>query len=64
MGYLREIDADEADGTVAELYAADRAALGHVANYTRTFAPRPAVYRARFRPLHHREAKGFGAGSR
>jgi uncharacterized peroxidase-related enzyme len=46
VGYLREIDDDEADGTVAELYAADRAALGHVANYTRTFAPRPAVYRA------------------
>ena len=46
MGYLHEIDEDAADGTVAELYAVDRAALGHVANYTKTFAPRPAVYGA------------------
>lgn len=42
--------ADETDGAaaaeVAALYDADRARMGHVANYTRTFAARPAVYAA------------------
>jgi uncharacterized peroxidase-related enzyme len=46
VGYLQEIRDDEADGDVAELYAADRAGMGHVANYTKAFAPRPGVYRA------------------
>jgi uncharacterized peroxidase-related enzyme len=46
MGYLRQIDESEATGEAAELYAADRAEGGYVANYTRTFAPRPAAYRA------------------
>lgn len=35
-----------ADGDVAELYDADRARLGYVANYTRLFAHRPAAYAA------------------
>ena len=46
MSYLREIGEDEASGEVAELYAADRTRLGHVANFTKTFAPRPDAYRA------------------
>jgi uncharacterized peroxidase-related enzyme len=35
-----------ADEDVAELYDADRARLGYVANYTRLFAHRPAAYAA------------------
>lgn len=35
-----------ADDDLAELYDADRARLGYVANYTRLFAHRPAVYAA------------------
>ncbi len=42
MSYLREPAAADTD----ELYAADRAAQGYVANYTRAFARRPAVYAA------------------
>src|SRR3954465_15495831 len=34
------------DGAVAAAYDRDLAALGYVANYTRTFAHRPAVYEA------------------
>jgi uncharacterized peroxidase-related enzyme len=35
-----------ATGTTAEMYGADRARLGYVANYTRAFAHRPAAYAA------------------
>jgi uncharacterized peroxidase-related enzyme len=35
-----------ADDEATELYDADRARLGYVANYTRLFAHRPAVYAA------------------
>ena len=34
------------DGAVAAAYDRDRAALGYVANFTKTFAHRPAVYEA------------------
>lgn len=34
----------EAEGPAAVMYEADRAALGYVANYTRAFAHRPAVF--------------------
>ena len=43
MGYL---DEPPVEGAVADLYAADEARLGYVANYTRAFAYRPEVYRA------------------
>lgn len=44
--WLPSVADDAAEGDLAELYAADRARLGHVANYTRAFSTRPAVYRA------------------
>ncbi len=44
MGFLEPAAEDAPD--VAELYAHDRATTGHVANYTRTFSLRPAVYTA------------------
>jgi len=34
----------EADGLIAELFAADQKTLGYVANFTRLFARRPVVY--------------------
>ena len=43
MGFL---DEPPVEGAVADLYAADEARLGYVANYTRAFAHRPEVYRA------------------
>ena len=43
MSHLTEPDATR---DVDDLYAADRERLGYVANYTRAFAHRPAVYRA------------------
>ncbi|GAA3607958.1 carboxymuconolactone decarboxylase family protein [Microlunatus ginsengisoli] len=46
MSYLHEVDELQASDEVARLYEEDRARLGHVANYTRTFSARPAVYRA------------------
>jgi uncharacterized peroxidase-related enzyme len=44
MAYLNT--PEEADSDVARLYDADRARQGYVANYTRVFALRPAVYDA------------------
>jgi len=42
-----EVVSDRSAGTeAAELFAADRARLGYVANYTRLFALRPGVYAA------------------
>jgi uncharacterized peroxidase-related enzyme len=43
MSYLDDVP-DE--GAAADLYAADRARQGYVANYTRVFAHRPEVYQA------------------
>ena len=43
MSYLDDVP-DE--GPAADLYAADRARQGYVANYTRVFARRPEVYQA------------------
>ncbi|MBO2447913.1 hypothetical protein J4573_12485 [Actinomadura barringtoniae] len=45
MGFLETPD-DDADEQVGRLFDADREALGYVANYTRVFALRPAVYSA------------------
>lgn len=45
MAYLQPSD-DSTSAEVAALYERDRADLGHVANYTRTFSLRPAVYTA------------------
>lgn len=44
MSYLEP--AAESDPRVARMYAHDVEVLGYVANYTRTFAHRPAVYAA------------------
>ena len=46
MAFIETIPEDSADQEVAALYEADRARLGYVANYTKTFAHHPAVYRA------------------
>jgi uncharacterized peroxidase-related enzyme len=46
MAFIGTIADQEATGQVADQYAADRERLGYVANYTRTFSSRPAVYAA------------------
>jgi uncharacterized peroxidase-related enzyme len=46
MAFIGTISDGEASGPVAELYEADRVKQGYVANYTRAFAHRPAVYDA------------------
>ena len=46
MAYIREIPPDEATPEVHALYDRDRETLGYVANYTKVFAHRPAVYTA------------------
>jgi uncharacterized peroxidase-related enzyme len=45
MSFLRT-PAEDADDQAGRLYDADRVTMGHVANYTRVFALRPAVYAA------------------
>jgi uncharacterized peroxidase-related enzyme len=45
VAFTHTIAEDEAAGDVAELYGADRQALGYVANYTKTFSLRPEVMR-------------------
>ena len=45
MAFLQPPD-EQSSPEVAALYEADRVESGHVANYTRTFALRPAVYTA------------------
>lgn len=45
MSFL-ETPAAQVDGQADRLYDADRAAMGYVANYTKVFALRPAVYAA------------------
>jgi uncharacterized peroxidase-related enzyme len=44
--FIDTVPPEEATGLVAELYDADVAASGHVANYTRAFSLQPEVYAA------------------
>jgi hypothetical protein len=44
--FIEPISDDTTAGEVAELYEADGEQLGYVANYTKAFAHRPAVYAA------------------
>ena len=46
MAFIGTISDSEAFGPVAKLYETDRINLGYVANHTRIFAHRPAVYDA------------------
>jgi uncharacterized peroxidase-related enzyme len=46
LTFIEPVPDDAATGAAAELYEADRAAAGHVRNYSRLFARRPAVYAA------------------
>jgi uncharacterized peroxidase-related enzyme len=46
MAYIGTLSDAEVSGPAAEAYEADRGRLGYVANYTRLFANRPAVYAA------------------
>jgi uncharacterized peroxidase-related enzyme len=46
VSWIRTPPEDGAGDAVAAAYDRDRAALGYVANYTRVFAHRPAVYEA------------------
>src|SRR6476469_7681618 len=44
--FIETVPEADAAGQLAELYEADRAALGDVANYTKAFSLRPGVYAA------------------
>jgi uncharacterized peroxidase-related enzyme len=46
MPFVDTVPEGDAAGELAELYEADRAASGHVPNYTRAFSLRPGVYAA------------------
>jgi AhpD family alkylhydroperoxidase len=46
MTFVETIPEGDATGELAELYDADRAALGHVPNYAKAFSLRPGVYAA------------------
>jgi uncharacterized peroxidase-related enzyme len=46
MAFIELVADDDARGEVADFFDADRRRLGYVANYTRAFAHRPAVYAA------------------
>jgi uncharacterized peroxidase-related enzyme len=46
MSYLSTISDADGPDEVRRMYDADRERLGYVANYTRTFSPRPEVYAA------------------
>jgi uncharacterized peroxidase-related enzyme len=46
MAFISTIPDAEAAGPPADMYEADRAAVGYVQNYTRAFALRPAVFEA------------------
>ena len=46
MTYIETVPEDEASGAVAEMYAADREALGALPNFTQGFSARPDVYAA------------------
>jgi uncharacterized peroxidase-related enzyme len=46
MTYIETVAPAHAAGQVADLYEADRAAFGHLPNFTRAFSLRPEVYAA------------------
>jgi uncharacterized peroxidase-related enzyme len=46
VSWIRTPPEDDATGAVAAAFDRDRATLGYVANFTRVFANRPAVYEA------------------
>src|SRR5437588_10280282 len=46
MSFIETVAEEEASGTVAEMYAADRETFGFVPNFTQAFSLRPAVYSA------------------
>ncbi len=46
MTFVETLPEEEATGATAEMYATDRAAFGHLPNFTRAFSYRPAVYAA------------------
>jgi uncharacterized peroxidase-related enzyme len=46
MAYIDTIPPDAADGDVAAMYEADRAAWGFLPNFTRAYSYRPGVYAA------------------
>ena len=46
MAFIETVGEDEAEGATAEWYAADLAEDGYVANSTKAFGHRPAVYAA------------------
>ncbi len=46
MAFVETVPEEEAAGATAEMYAADKAAFGHLPNFTRAFSYRPAVYAA------------------
>ncbi len=46
MTFTETVPPDRAEGPVADLYASDRAAFGHLPNFTRAFSLRPDVYAA------------------
>jgi uncharacterized peroxidase-related enzyme len=46
MAFIDTVPEAQATGTLAELYAADRASFGHLPNFTQVFSLRPEVYAA------------------
>jgi uncharacterized peroxidase-related enzyme len=46
MTFIETVPPADAAGSVADLYESDRAAFGHVPNFTRAFSLRPDVYAA------------------
>jgi uncharacterized peroxidase-related enzyme len=46
MTFIETVSPDDAAAPVADLYEAERAAFGHVPNFTRAFSLRPDVYTA------------------
>jgi uncharacterized peroxidase-related enzyme len=46
MTFIETAPTDQAAGDVAEMYETDRAAFGHVPNFTQAFSHRPDVYAA------------------
>jgi uncharacterized peroxidase-related enzyme len=46
MTFVETVPEGDATGELAELYDADRTALGHVPNYAKAFSLRPGVYAA------------------
>ena len=46
MTFIETVPEERASGTLARQYEANRASLGHVANFTKAFSLRPEVYAA------------------